>query len=92
MDEAQTRITPELNALRPAPRSRAWITPDDLESISEARRIELSAALVEVAGLNAWPTDGRKDPGMAPGWSASSRPNVRATWSPNSPRADSPHT
>lgn len=61
VDEAQTRIT-ELNALRPAPRSRAWITPDDLESISEARRIELSEALVEVAGLNAWPTDGRKDP------------------------------
>ena len=61
VDEAQTRVT-ELDALHPAPRSRAWIEPSDLEVISEVSRQKLYRDLVEVARLGAWRTNDHPDP------------------------------
>nr|WP_279671712.1 AAA domain-containing protein [Flexivirga meconopsidis] len=61
VDEAQTRLS-EFHAMRPAPRSRAWIEPDDLQAMSVVRRQELADELTRIAELGAWRTDDEVDP------------------------------
>ncbi|NNG37755.1 AAA family ATPase [Flexivirga sp. ID2601S] len=61
VDEGQTRLS-ELHAMRPAPRSRAWIDPADLQVMNVVRRQELADELTRIAELGAWRTDDEVDP------------------------------